>query len=315
MASQQDLREQITQTIIAALESGNVPPWRRPWRLGQNSGAPTNVVSKRNYRGLNLLLLDVAATRHNLTSKWWGTFNQWRSLGGKVMRRPPDVPQGKWGTPIVFWCPVVKTVENENGDLEEEDRFFFMRTYTVFNIDQVEGLDHLRAGQPDNGETAVIDYQPAEEAVEAAGLGMSIRVNWGGDKAFYSPSQDFIQVPPKATFESLDEYYATLFHELVHATEHESRLNWSRKDKDKTYALGELIAELGGVFACRELGVPASDDMTNHIAYLGNWLQAMKSDSRFIIMASAQASKAASYILSFSRKEEEVPEEGELVSA
>ena len=115
-----------------------------------------------------------------------------------------------------------------------------------------------------------------------------------------------MQIPPKATFESLKEYYGTVFHELVHATEHESRLNWSRKDKDKTYAFGELIAELGGVFVCRELGVPASDDLTNHIAYLGNWLQAMKNDSRFIIMASAQASKAASYILSFSRKEEEV---------
>ena len=101
-----------------------------------------------------------------------------------------------------------------------------------------------------------------------------------------------MQIPPKATFESLKEYYGTVFHELVHATEHESRLNWSRKDKDKTYALGELIAELGGVFVCRELGVPASDDLTNHIAYLGNWLQAMKNDSRFIIMASAQAEQS-----------------------
>ena len=83
------------------------------------------------------------------------------------MRRPADVPEGKWGTQIVFWAPVVKTVQNENGE-QEEDRFFFLRTYTVFNVDQVEGLDHLRAGQPDTGETAVIDYQPAEEAMEAS---------------------------------------------------------------------------------------------------------------------------------------------------
>ena len=135
-------------------------------------------------------------------------------------------------------------------------------------------------------------------------------------RAFYCPSQDYVQIPPKATFESLKEYYGTVFHELVHATEHESRLNWSRKDKDKSYAFGELIAELGGVFVCRELGVPSSDDLTNHISYLKSWLHAMKNDSRFIITASAQASKAASYILSFSNKEEEAVEaEGELISA
>lgn len=315
MVTQEQLREQITAQVIAALESGNVPPWRRPWRLGKNAGAPANVVSKRGYRGLNLLLLDVAATRHNLSSRWWGTFQQWKNLGGKVVRRPADVPEGKWGTQIVFWAPVVKIVENENGE-QEEDRFFFMRTYTVFNVDQVEGLDHLRAAQSDTGETALIDYQPAEGAVEASLLGMGLSLRYGGGKAFYSPAQDYIQIPPKPSFESLNEYYGTVFHELVHATEHESRLNWSRKDKDKTYALGELIAELGGVFVCRELGVPASDDLTNHVAYLGNWLQAMRNDSRFIIMASAQASKAASYILSFSRKEEEAPEsEGVEVSA
>jgi antirestriction protein ArdC len=315
MATQEQLREQITAQVIAALESGDVPPWRRPWRLGMNAGSPANVVSKRVYRGLNLLLLDVAATRHNLSSRWWGTFNQWRQIGGRVMRRPSHVPEGKWGTSIVFWAPVVKTVKNENGE-EEEDRFFFMRTYTVFNVDQVEGLDHLRAGRCDTGESTVIDYEPAEQALEASVLGMGLSLRYAGDKAFYCPNQDYVQIPPKATFDCLREYYGTVFHEMVHATEHESRLNWSRKDKDKTYALGELIAELGGVFVCRELGVPASDDLTNHVSYLKSWLQAMKNDSRFIIMASAQASKAASYILSCSREDEEAVEaEGELVTA
>ncbi len=262
MPTQEQLREQITAQVIAALESGDVPPWRRPWRLGKNAGSPANVVSKRGYRGLNLLLLDVAATRHNLSSRWWGTFNQWRQLGGRVMSRPSHVPPGKWGTQIVFWAPVVKTVENENGE-EEEDRFFFMRTYCVFNSEQVDGLDHLKAGQPDTGKNHVVDFQPAEEALEASLSGMQLSLRFGGGKAFYNPAQDYVQIPPKATFESLKEYYGTVFHELVHATEHESRLNWSRKDKDKTYAFGELIAELGGVFVCRELGVPASDDLTN----------------------------------------------------
>jgi antirestriction protein ArdC len=123
-------------------------------------------------------------------------------------------------------------------------------------------------------------------------------------------------LPPRTTFVSPAEFYSTAFHELVHATEHEGRLNWSRKDRQNAYALGELIAELGGVFACRELGVPASDDLTNQTAYLANWLKAMRSDSRFIITASAQASKAATYILNFSRQPEGVPEEeGELAAS
>ena len=106
------------------------------------------------------------------------------------------------------------------------------------------------------------------------------------------------------------------FHELCHWSEHESRLNWSRKEKENTYALGELVAEIGSCFLCRELGVPASENLENHIAYVGTWLKAMRNDSRFIFAGSAQASKAADFILSFSRKPEEVPEpEGELVTA
>ena len=315
MENQNDIRQSITNQIISALESGNVPPWRRPWRLGKNSGAPANVMSKRSYRGLNPILLDLASEKHGFSCRWWGTFKQWKSLGGRVMPRPDHIPPGKWGTQIVFWSPVTKKVENEQGDLED-DRFFVLRLYTVFSVDQVEGLAHLRAGQPDTNEPLTVDYQPADEALEAALGGMGVSLRYGGGRAFYNPQQDLIQMPPKATFESLNEYYATAFHECVHATEHPSRLDWSRKNTDNSYALGELIAELGGVFACRELGVPASDDLTNHTAYLASWLRAMKSDPRFIFMASAQASKAADFILSFSRKPEEVTEpEAELVQA
>ena len=205
MPNQNDIRQAITNQIIAALESGSVPPWRRPWRLGKNAGAPANVVSKRSYRGLNPILLALHAEKHQLTSKWYGTFNQWKALGGRVMRRPDNVPQGQWGCQICFWTPVTKTVHTEEGD-REEDRFFVLRMYTVFCVDQVEGknLDHLRAGQPDTGEPLTVDYQPAEDAIAATGA--SIR--YGGGKAFYSPSGDYIQVPPKATFESLDEFYA-----------------------------------------------------------------------------------------------------------
>jgi antirestriction protein ArdC len=296
MASQQQLRAFITNQIVAALESGNVPPWRRPWRLGPNAGAPANIVSKRSYRGLNPILLDLATQTHGFTSRWWATFNQWKGLGGMVMPRPSHVPPGKWGTQIVFWSPVTKTVENDLGE-DKEDRFFVLRLYTVFNIDQVSGdhLDYLRADQSDISESFEIDYKPADHAIEATGA--SIR--YGGGKAFYSPATDWIQVPPKATFETVNEFYATVFHELCHWSE--PRLHWSRKEKENTYALGELVAEIGSCYLCRELGVPASEDLANHIAYVGNWLKAMKDDPRFIFVASAQASKAADYILGFSR--------------
>lgn len=312
MPNQNDIRQSITNQIIAAIESGSVPPWRRPWKLGKNAGAPANVVSKRSYRGLNPILLALHAEKHQLTSKWYGTFAQWKALGGKVMRRPEGVPQGQWGCQICFWSPVNKKVQNENGDLED-DRFFVLRMYTVFNVDQVEGegLNHLRAGELDTGETLAVDYQPADHAIEATGA--SIR--YGGGKAFYSPSGDFIQCPPRATFTEPDEFYETVLHELVHWSEHASRLNWSRKEAENTYAMGELVAEIGACYLARELGVPASDNLTNHVAYLANWLKAMRSDPRFIFKASAQASKAADFILSFSQKSEEALEaEGELAS-
>lgn len=307
MPSQQQLREKITSQLVAALESGNLPPWRRPWSLDRNAGFPTNIVSKKPYRGINPILLDVASARHNLTSKWWATFRQWKDLGGKVMRRPADVPEGQWGTTIVFWTPVTKTEKDAEGD-EKTDRYFVMRSYTVFCIDQVEGgdLDHLRAGQADTcgNDAPVIDYQPAETAIAAT----NVSIRYGGGRAFYSPTHDYIQVPPKASFTEPDEYYETVLHELVHATEHPTRLNWSRKEKKNTYALGELVAEIGACYLSRELGVPASENLTNHVAYLKNWLTAMKNDSRFILTASSQASKAADYILSFSRPTADEPE-------
>ncbi|MFO0887731.1 MAG: zincin-like metallopeptidase domain-containing protein [Isosphaeraceae bacterium] len=189
-----------------------------------------------------------------------------------------------------------------------------MRSYTVFNVDQVVGdhLDHLRAGRAEDDTTGpVIDYEPAEEAIAATG----IAIRHGGGRAFYSPSGDFVQVPPKASFTEPDEYYETVFHELVHATEHPTRLDWSRKEAENSYAMGELVAEIGACYLARELGVPASENLTNHVAYLANWLKAMRDDPRFIFTASAQASKAADYLLAFSRPQATEADEPEAALA
>ena len=302
MSYQQQLRDKVNDQIVESLEGG-VRPWRRPWRADENSGFPVNVVSKKAYRGVNPILLFLASNRHGFASKRWGTFNQWRQLGGQVMRRPSDVPEGRWGTTIVFWSKVVGKQRDDEGD-ERDDGFFLMKAYTVFNVDQVEGdhLDHLRAGadDPGVGDVQEGDYRHVEEAVAAIG----VKILHGGDQAFYSPAHDHIRLPSRGRFETAADQALTLLHEGIHATEHPSRLDWSRKIPENSYGMGELIAELGACYLAGEFGVPVSEDLGQQAAYLAHWLAAMRADSRFIFKASGQASRAADYILSFKRQHE-----------
>jgi len=144
-------------------------------------------------------------------------------------------------------------------------------------------------------------FEEAETAINA--IGADIR--YGGSRAFYDMQGDYVQMPPRDSF-SVPEFYETLCHELVHWTEPAHRLNWDRRNQG--YAAGELIAELGGCFMCSELGLPVADNLTNHAAYLKNWLSAMKGDPSFIFKASTQASKAVDYLLSFSRRPVDQPE-------
>lgn len=294
MPTQSELREQITQRIIDALSSGSLPPWRKPWRSGTNTGSPVNVVSGKSYRGVNPMLLRLAADRHRLASKYWGTFRQWQQVGGRVKRRPEDVKEGQWGTQIVIWLPITKTEVNEDGD-EEENKFFFLKSFTVFNADQVDGVDHLQSNVDDTANDSDEPYDRADQLIHATGAD----IRFGGDKAFYSLDHDFIQCPERSHFHDTDEFYETMFHELVHWSEHESRLAWNRRGEG--YAMGELIAEIGACYVANEIGVPNSHNITNHAAYLQNWLDAMAGDSRFIFAASAHASKVADYILGFEK--------------
>ena len=300
MPTTTELRQQITTSIIEALETGNLPPWRKPWRCDPNAGMPTNVISKKRYSGINVLLLEAASMQHRFESKHWATYKQWSSLGGQVKKRPAEIKPGHWGTTVIFWSPIKKSTIKDTGE-EIDDRFFVMKSYTVFNVEQVEGdLDHLRVGQ-DTVITSGEVFEEAEVAINA--IGADIR--FGGNRAFYDPSGDFIQMPPRESF-GTSEYYETLCHELVHWTESPARLNWDRKNEG--YAMGELVAEIGGCFMCSELGLPTADNMMNHAAYLANWLKAMKGDPKFIFKASTQASKAVDYLLSFSRRDVDQPE-------
>ena len=176
MASQEQIRDQITKQIIEALEKGGLPPWRQPWLGTKNTGRPANVVSENPYRGINPLLLALHQHRHGFRSRWYGTFKQWQDLGGRVMRRPDDVPPGQWGCGIIFWSKVTKTEKNEHGEEEEKD-IFFLKQYSVFCIDQVDGdhLDHLRAKDEGPLNTEFVDFEPAERAIAATEANINTR--------------------------------------------------------------------------------------------------------------------------------------------
>ena len=310
MATQNEIRQNITDQIIVALAAGTAP-WRRPWNSDSNAGAPTNAVNGKKYSGVNPLLLQIAADHFGFKGKYWGTYRQWQDLGGQVTSRPSHVKAGEWGTEIVFCKPCNKTREEDGEKIE--DKFWLLRTFTVFNIDQVSGLsvERFRVGnQPVTAEQIEQRYQQADAAIDATGAD----IRYGGNQAFYQTHNDFIQMPHRQQF-AHGEYYETAFHELTHWSEHPKRLDWDRENPDNTYALGELIAELSSIFISGELGLPVEKTMDNHAAYLASWLKAMQNDTKFIFKAASQATKAADFILSFSRQPNaEVEAESELVA-
>jgi antirestriction protein ArdC len=291
VATQNEIRAGITARILQALQAGDVPPWRRPWRAATNGGLPANAVTKKPYRGINVLLLGCRP----YPSRWWATYRQWRELGGQVR-------QGERGTRIVFWRPIEKETVNAAGEVETE-AFILLREYTVFNAEQCEGqavqrfLVQLAAA----GDEGFANFGPAEEAIRATGAD----IRFGGNKAAYFPDLDFIQMPAKSAFESAVAYYTTLAHELCHWAGHPSRLDrlsGNARFGSRAYAFEELVAEIGGCFLGAELGLPQSDDLSNHQAYLGHWLGVLRQDSGAILRAAGQASRAVDYILGFSRK-------------
>jgi antirestriction protein ArdC len=311
MPTQAEIRQTITEKIVAALRSGTVPFWRRPWTQSENAGFPTDVVSGKKYQGINTWLTALAALEKGYDSKWWGTYQQWRSLGGQVRR-------GEKGTQIILYKPIRKITVNDEGE-EAVDTFPIMRTWTVFNVAQVDSdsLDQYRATVRIAPDSRFVDCGPAEETIAATGAD----IRHGGSRAAYLPEPDYIQLPPKAAFGKPHEYYGVAGHELVHWTGHKSRLNRLNRLArfgDKSYAMEELVAELGSAFLLAELGIPQSDDLSNVTAYLADWLKVLENDHYAVFTASSAASKAVEFITGFSRKAdtaEESEEAGELVTA
>ena len=274
-------------------------------------GRPRNGVTGRYYRGLNVFMLSAMG----YGSPWWFTPKQVNSLsGGGHIRKGERV---SW---VQFWKPwIPKTSEIEDSELDEAEIegsgsrrkvYMIVRAYRVVNLDQCEGpgVDKFREKHPEREHEGndVQSISACEDIVKGMPEGPLIR--HGGSRACYWPAIDVVHMPPKRSFESAEGYYSVVFHELTHSTGHEKRLN--RKTLvagapfgSPTYSREELVAEMGAAFLCATAGI-SDPTLDNSAAYIGGWLKYLKSDPKALLVAGAQAQKAADLILGWAGEEE-----------
>lgn len=284
-----DVYTRITEKIVADLEKG-VRPWMRPWRSGHAAGRVTRPLRHNGlpYSGVNVLLLWSEAVARGFAAPIWMTFKQAVELGGTVRK-------GETGTTVVFASRFTKT-EKDAGGCEVERDIPFLKAYTTFNVAQIEGLP-ARYYFP-----APPVHDPIERIGHAdrffANTGAVIR--HGGDRPFYSPATDHIQMPPFPAFRDAASYVATLSHESCHWAGGPNRLNrdLSRYHKDRSErAREELIAELGSCFLCADLGItPELEPRPDHASYLASWVKVLSDDRHAIFQAAAHAQRSVTYL-------------------
>ncbi|WGR93046.1 zincin-like metallopeptidase domain-containing protein [Bradyrhizobium sp. ISRA443] len=281
---------EITDKIIAELEAGHVP-WVQPWENVATKaplGMPKNAASSRQYSGINVLILWAAAIERGFAGHVWLTFRQALALGDHVRK-------GERGTTVVYADRFVPADEKRRAYEvgEEAQAIPFLKRFTVFNTDQCDGL----SGEIVNAARPSLPGM-IEPTVEALIKATRIDFRIGGNRAFYAPTEDYVQVPPPAAYFEPINWHRTALHELGHASGHPSRLN---RDLDgsygtKKYAFEELIAELCAAFCCASLGIVPT---VRHADYIGSWLEVLREDNRAILRAASQAGKAADYLLGF----------------
>jgi antirestriction protein ArdC len=275
-----DLYEIVTGKIIDLLDSG-VIPWQIPWRTA--SGMPRNLVTLRPYNGINFWLLLCRKDSKPL----YLTFEQTKSLGGTIKK-------GEKSTMIVFW----KLLKSEiKGD--EEKIIPLLRYYHVFNISQTEGIDEKRIPKT---EAFDHDFNPVVVAETLINNWVDCpKIVQGSNSAYYEPKLDLVCIPSPRVFFNDQQYYSTLYHELVHSTGHNKRLGRHSKIKNhnfgsQDYGQEELVAEMGAAYLCGITNI-LQQTIENNAAYIKRWIKTFKGDSKVLILAAAQAQKAVDYIL------------------
>lgn len=285
-----DIYQRVTDQIISSLESG-VKPWTQPWSVGNTEGRIMRPLRANGipYRGINILMLWSEAIEKGFSSPTWMTFKQALELGAHVRK-------GERGSLVVFASKLTRTETDDSGEESERD-IPFLKGYTVFNVDQIDGLpaQYYPLAQP---------LQPAMQRIahaEAFTAATGADIRHGGTRAFYASGPDYVQMPPFETFRDALSYYATLIHELTHWTKHAKRLDrdFGRKRfGDEGYAMEELVAELGAAFLGADLDLMPGH-CEDHAGYIASWLKVLKDDRRAIFTAAAHAQRAADFLHAF----------------
>ena len=274
-----DVYQIITDRILAMLDAG-VNPWRKPWRAAAYK-PPQNLLSRRPYRGVNVILLGLSP----YASPYWMSYRQTLQAGGHVKK-------GEKASLAVFWKMFDKA---DSADPTKRERIPVLRYYNVFNVEQTEGVDYPKPEVP----TFTHDPIAEAERIAAAMPQPPTITNADERRAFYRQETDTVNVPPLARFEKAAEYYSTLFHELTHATAHPSRLNRKTEGPQAfgsaNYGREELIAEMGSAYLCGKAGI-LDETADNTAAYLDGWRALIKADRRAVVLAAAAAQKAVDYI-------------------
>lgn len=289
MSATQKSYQEVTDKIVNLLEQGTVP-WHKPWSVP--GGEPQSLVSRKPYRGVNPFLLNLEP----YASPFWVTYRQAQKLGGHVRR-------GEKGSPIWFWKLWQKVDPDPNrrpGEISSRDRTIpILRRYTVFNVEQCDDLGDHVPELPGDERTEWERIEGAEAIV--SGMPQRPRMEHGRRAAFYQPAADLVGMPDRDRFENPERYYSTLFHELTHATGHDSRLKRrgatvSTRFGSPTYSREELVAEMGAAFLSGQAGIEHAT-IEASAAYLKHWIGKLQGDLRLAVQAAGAAQKAADFIL------------------
>ncbi len=284
----QDVYQKITDRIVSDLEQG-VRPWFKPWSAGHGEGRIVRPLRANGipYQGINVLMLWGEAIEKGYASPIWMTFKQALDLKANVRK-------GEHGSLVVYADKIIRT-ETDTATGEEAERAIpFMKGYTVFNVEQIEGLPEHYYAKPAPRSETVQRIERAEIFFAATGA----RVVHGGSRACYVPSTDHVHMPCIDFFRDSESYYATLAHEVAHWTRHKSRLDreFGRKRfGDEGYAMEELVAELGSAFLSADLEL-TPEVQEDHAAYIASWIKVLKDDKRAIFTAASHAQRAADFL-------------------
>ncbi len=288
-----DVYAMVTNRIIEHLEKG-VVPWQQPWT---KAGVPRNLITQKAYRGINVWLLSSLEQEQNQ----FLTFKQVKELGGNVNK-------GEKAQEVIFW----KWIEIENPKTKEMEKKPFLRYYNVFNVSQCTGIPESKIPVK-----AARRNDPIEECEKIINeMPNRPEIRHTQHSAYYQKKDDYVNMPKMETFKDSESYYGALFHELVHSSGHQNRLN--RKEiteknafGTEQYAIEELTAEMGAAYLKSKAGIPM-EKLENNAAYIQSWLKRLKEDKKFIVHASAQAQKATDYILNIQIEKELEPSEKDL---